>query len=209
MPDDDVEEIPPGAILDFDDPDVGIEFDLARQIGLDRGIGRRPLFEARGEGAVGIAHRVEFALRRRTEQIRGAVEPVDADEHGAGLLGAAPAHDRGEAFDLTAAQIGGNPERGFQTHRSASSGRRYNSIQARDRKPCYSSGWPVMAASSLTRLSETRPVTGSLRSRSNFSIACAGRVVEHAGRLDLAVAVIGQNALHRRYARRRRRSDRR
>ena len=119
---DDVEKIPSRAILDFDDPDVGIEFDLARQIGLDRFVGRRPLFEARAEGAVGVAHRVEFALRRRAEQIRGAVEPADADEHGAGLLGAAPAHDGGSALDLTAAQIGGNPKRGFQTHRPVHGG---------------------------------------------------------------------------------------
>ena len=37
----DVEEIPPGAILDLDDPDVGIEFHLPREIGLDVGVGRR------------------------------------------------------------------------------------------------------------------------------------------------------------------------
>ena len=114
----------PCAILDFDNPDIGIEFDLARQIGLDRFVRRRPLFEARAEGAIGVPHRVEFALRRRAEQIRGAVEPADADEHGAGLLGAAPAHDGEGAFDLTAAQIGGNPKRGFQTHRPAHNGKR-------------------------------------------------------------------------------------
>ena len=64
-----------------------------------------------------------------------------------------------------------------------------------DGRPC--------AARSLTRRSETRPVTGNLCSRSNFSIAAAGCIVEHAGRLDLAVAVIGQRALHGGDARRR------
>ena len=45
---DDVEEIPSRAILDFDDPDVGIEFDLAREIGLDRC--RRAPAAPRGSG---------------------------------------------------------------------------------------------------------------------------------------------------------------
>src|SRR5580704_11658844 len=116
---DNVEKIPPGAILDLNDPDVGIELDLARQISLDRFVGRRPLLEARAESAIRLPHRVEFALRRRAEQIRSAVEPADADEHGPRLLGAAPAHDGGSALDLTTAQISGNPKRGFQTHRAA------------------------------------------------------------------------------------------
>ena len=50
---DDIEKIPSRALLDLDDPDVRIEFDLTREIGLDRRVGRRPLFKARAEGAVG------------------------------------------------------------------------------------------------------------------------------------------------------------
>ena len=165
MADDEIEEIPPSAILDFDDPDVGIEFHLARQIGLDRGIGRRPLFEARAEGAVGIAYRVEFALWRRTEQFRGTVEPVDANEDGAGVLGTAPAHHSGEAFDLAATKIGGNPESRFQTHRP-----RYDSIQDASQTLLFE-GMSGHGPSSLTSLSETLPLSASLWSRSNFSIA--------------------------------------
>ena len=41
QPRNDVEKIPSVAVLDLDDPDVGIEFHLAREIGLDRRIGRR------------------------------------------------------------------------------------------------------------------------------------------------------------------------
>ena len=33
-----IEKIPPGAVLDLDDPDVGVEFHFAREIGLDRGV---------------------------------------------------------------------------------------------------------------------------------------------------------------------------
>ena len=52
-----------------------------------------------------------------------------------------------------------------------------------------------------------RPVTGSLCSPSNFSIAAAGRLVERTGDLDLAVAKLGEGALHGEDARRR--ADRR
>ena len=43
--------MPPGAVLDLDDPDVGIELDLARQIGLGVGLRRRLLLSARGTNA--------------------------------------------------------------------------------------------------------------------------------------------------------------
>ncbi len=36
-----IEKVPPAAILDLDDPEVGIEAELARQIGLDVGF-RQP-----------------------------------------------------------------------------------------------------------------------------------------------------------------------
>ena len=49
-------------------------------------------------------------------------------------------------------------------------------------------GCPTIAASSPTRRSETRPVIGSLCSRSNFSIAALVAIVENARRLDLTIA---------------------
>src|ERR1700722_7572569 len=194
---DEIKEIPPSAILDFDDPDVGIEFHLARQIGLDRSICCRPLFEAKTEGAIGIAYRVEFALWRRTEQFRGAVKPVDANEYGSGVLGAAPAHHRGEAFDLAATKIGGNPKSCFQTHRP-----RYASIQEAPQTLLFEgvSGHGTKLADKLVRNpAAERQLVVTLE----FFDSLAGRYIQHTGGLDLAVAVFGQNALHRCYGGRR------
>ena len=61
----------------------------------------------------------------------------------------------------------------------------------------HSSGRPVMAASSRTTRWDNWPVTGSLRSRSNFSIAAWVSRIDNAGRIDLAIAEFGQRPLHR------------
>ncbi len=51
--------------------------------------------------------------------------------------------------------------------------------------------------SALTSLSDTRPLTGNLCSRSNFEIASLVGVIEHSGRFDLTVAEFRQDPLHR------------
>ena len=56
------------------------------------------------------------ALRRRTEQLRGAVETVQLDENRAGLLGAASPHRRKGAFQMAAADIGRDPDCRFEAH---------------------------------------------------------------------------------------------
>ena len=91
-------------------------------------VSRKPLFdlllrhrivaEASAEGAIGRARVVEGGLRRRPEQVGGAVEPVELEEDGAGFLGATPAHDREGALAVAAADIGRHPDRGFEPHRS-------------------------------------------------------------------------------------------
>ena len=106
----DIKKIAARSVLDFDDPEVGIEFYLARKIGLDHSIRRRSLLETCREAAVGAAAGIEGALRRRPEQIRRAVEPADTHENGAGFFRAAPAHDGEGALDLTAPQISGDPK---------------------------------------------------------------------------------------------------
>ena len=107
---------------------------------------------------------VEGGLRRRPIQSGGAVEPVDLDEDRAGLVGAAPAHRREGAFDVAAAQIGRDPDAGFQAHG-------LSVTRARRRSPFIPAAgrsWRRVRAPADRR---SAPVTGRRRSRSNFSIA--------------------------------------
>jgi len=145
---------------------------------------------------------VKGALRRRSEQLGGTVKPIELDENGPGLFGAAPANRRERSFDVAAADIGRNPDCRFEAHSKfprvlprehtgdtvsiteATKTRLRLGISLRPKsrlfgQDCatslaaraYSSGRPVIAASSRTTRSDARPVIGSLRSRSNFSIA--------------------------------------
>src|SRR5882724_4305187 len=152
----------PGAILDFDDPDIGVETDLTHQIGFGIGLGGGQNLETRHERALERVRIVEGGLRCRPIDVRGSIEAVHLDEHGARLLGAATPYRREGPFDVTAPKIGRYPDAGFETH-----GRRLT------RKPSarHSNGRPVIAANSRMRRSETCPVIGSLRSRSKRSIA--------------------------------------
>ena len=112
------QEMPAGAIFGLDDPQVGIEADLACEVGFGIGIRRRHRLERGAEGAVRRMI-LEGGLRRRPVQVGRAVETVDLDEDRAGLLGAAPAHRREHALDVAAPHIGGDPESGFQPHAAA------------------------------------------------------------------------------------------
>src|SRR4051812_18577636 len=114
--DDLVEEMPPGAILNLDDPYVGIETHFARETFLDLGLGGRQFTKASDEEPVCGTRIVEDALRRRSEQLGGPIKPIELDEYGSGLFGAAPADGRERAFDVAAADIGGNPDCGFKAH---------------------------------------------------------------------------------------------
>src|SRR5882757_2783391 len=83
-----IEKVAPGAILDLDDPGIGVEAQLADQAFLDLGLGHRLLAQASAEQPIGRARIVEGTLRRRAEQLRSSIEPVQLDENGARLLGA-------------------------------------------------------------------------------------------------------------------------
>ena len=76
-----VQEVPPGAILDFDNPDIGIVADFTHQPRLDVGVARRR-FAAKDdrEDAARRMRFVEHRLRRRTEQHRRAVQFADPYE---------------------------------------------------------------------------------------------------------------------------------
>jgi hypothetical protein len=63
-----LDEMPAGAILHFHDPDVGIEADLALQIGFHVGFGRRLRRQAGREGAVAGMRILEGGLRRRSRR---------------------------------------------------------------------------------------------------------------------------------------------
>src|SRR6516162_5365662 len=84
----------PCAVLDLDDPRVGVEAQFPREAFLDLGLRSGLFAEAAAERPIRRPRVLEYALRRRTEQLRGAVEPVELDENGPGLLGATPSYRR-------------------------------------------------------------------------------------------------------------------
>jgi len=113
-----IEHVAPGAILDLDDPQIRVETNLAFEIGLGLGLRHRLLLETGVKRSIDRARFIERRLRGRAVKLRRPVEPIDLDEDGARLLGAAPAHHRERAFDMAAAQVGGNPDARFEAHRS-------------------------------------------------------------------------------------------
>ena len=74
LTDDLVEEMPPGAILNLDDPYVGIETHFARETFLDLGLGGRQFTKASDEELFADVHRQRrfAALVRTTRQSRRA-----------------------------------------------------------------------------------------------------------------------------------------
>src|SRR5262249_36343561 len=127
--------------------------------------------------------------RSRAEHLPRSWGPVQLDENGSSLLGPAPPHGREGSFDVAGADMGGDPDGRFQAHYKFSScpprpsridhmcegdespDRHFFDYESARATKSYSSGRPVIAASSRTSRSEGWPVIGSLRSRSNFSIA--------------------------------------
>jgi hypothetical protein len=108
--------MPPGAILDFDDPHIGIKTQFARETVLDLRLGGRWFTKASDEEPVCGTCIVKDALRRWSEQLGGAVKTIELDEYGSSLFGTAAANRRERAFDVAAADIGGNPDRRFEAH---------------------------------------------------------------------------------------------
>ena len=79
-----------GGRLGFNNPEIGIEADLLDKARLNFGIGRgRPPTDGSREHALCRPCLIKRGLRRRSVQSASAVEPIDLDEYGASLLGAA------------------------------------------------------------------------------------------------------------------------
>src|SRR5438094_9844966 len=92
---------------------------------------------------------VEGALRRRTEQLGGTVEPIELDEDRARLLGPTPPHRREGAVAMAAPHIGGNPDRGLEAHGSSHFRKSLRDISVN--RQGYSSGKAIRAAGPLLR----------------------------------------------------------
>src|SRR5262245_37782596 len=99
--------MPPRPVLGLDDPGIRVETDFAGEALLDLGIGLGLVSKAADERAVRGVGFIERRLRGRAVEVCGPVEPVELDENGSRLLGAAMPH-RGEgALDVAAANISG------------------------------------------------------------------------------------------------------
>src|SRR5262249_21665355 len=171
--------MPPRAVLDLDDPDVGIEAHFAAEVGFDLAFGDGVALEARREGAIDRPRRIERGLRGRSVQVSRSVQPVDLHEYRSGLFGAAPPHRCERPLDMATPDIGGHPDRGFHAHRCDWEARALYPLSSqqeaapgeqnltRERNP---SKRPVRPAIARTRQPEISPVTASWRPRSNRSI---------------------------------------
>lgn len=117
---DPIEEMASGAVLDFEDPSVGIEAQFPREAFLDLRLWSGLLAVAPAEQPVRGVGIVEDALRRRPEQLRRAVQSVQLHENGPSLLSTAPPHGRENSFGVAAADVRRDPDGRFQAHASFS-----------------------------------------------------------------------------------------
>ncbi len=101
-------------ILGLDDPEIRVEADLGREPAL--GLGRIDPVLAMDLGEHPVLAILQLALRRRPEHGGSPVQPIDLDEDRSGFRRAAAAQDGRRAFQRAAAQIGGNPDIGAQSH---------------------------------------------------------------------------------------------
>lgn len=106
----DIEKTAALPVFRLDDPNIGVEMDLAGEFLL--GFGRvdpRVRMEPRENPVLAILH---FALRRRSEQSGATVEPVDLDKNRASLRRTPAAqHGRG-TFMCATPEIGCYPKIG-------------------------------------------------------------------------------------------------
>lgn len=110
-----VEKVATGPILDVNDPNVGVEGDLALQTDANR---RRiqPVFGVHPRPQTLHAIVADFTLRRRTEQSLLSIQTVDDDKDGAGFLGTTTTQGGISPFDRTTAQIGRHPYASLEPH---------------------------------------------------------------------------------------------
>jgi hypothetical protein len=114
-------EIEPGAvhaILDLNDPKVGVEGDfpfesLLRFVGIDVW----PAVCASEDSVDAARSGSRDGLWRRPIEGRTPVQVIDFDENGASFSGATTSEDRGHPFHSASAQIRGDPNVGAQAQR--------------------------------------------------------------------------------------------
>ena len=143
------------AVLDLDDPEIGVSAAAALENGHRLG---KPKWRR------GLRHPKPFAcivMGRAgggAEQVAGAIEVVDDHEDGARFLCTLAHHGAVQALNHAAPQEGAHPDGGFEPHRAAAQG-------------VASSDWPLILASSAISPSLISPVSGMLRSRSKARMA--------------------------------------
>jgi len=108
----------PGAVFDLDDPHIGIVSNFTNKARFDIGFGCRPPCSDDNREYSSRRLRVfKDGLWRGAIQNASAVETVDLDVDGAGLIGSTSTHRRKGSFDVATAHIGRHPDAGFQSHR--------------------------------------------------------------------------------------------
>jgi hypothetical protein len=106
----DIEETASLPVLRFDNPNIGVEVELAGEFLFCFGrIDPGTVMEPREQTVVAILH---FALRRRSEQSGETVEPVDLDENRAGFRSTPAAQHGKRAFLRATPEIGRYPKIG-------------------------------------------------------------------------------------------------
>ena len=118
-------------------------------------------------------HRTDFAAPGRTT-LRCPVQPVQLDENGPGLFRTAPPHDRGCAFQVAAADVGRDPDCGFQTHMARLFGR----LSMRVLGPRSRHQEPLTYSNALTSSKSHRhdPVGGFASVTAHYSMCREGAV---------------------------------
>src|SRR6185295_3456225 len=100
-----VEKIAALAVLDLDQPKIGVELEFAHDPRFDVGLADEAAFQTRDKKTIGGARLVKGRLRSRPEQGGTAVEPRDFDKDRARLFGPASAYHGESALDVTTADV--------------------------------------------------------------------------------------------------------
>jgi hypothetical protein len=106
-----IEKVSACPFLDLNDPDVGIETELARHRRFDLAIGSRLLLQDRDKSSLGWMRVIESCLGGRTIKIGGTIQTIDLNENRACLFGTAPQQHGRRSLDLTSSQVRRDPDR--------------------------------------------------------------------------------------------------